>query len=236
MIKRKLAIGGLSSLLVLGLATPVFAIESNSEPVTVFSFLKQTVDEVTGRASLAQEDVESTVDDETSTDDSFEQLREDRKSQLEQIRERRQALLEDYAERKDEVKERLKGARLAKCENREAKINELIDRGVNNSRKLLAAIQRVEEGVKNFYEKHELSSGEYEAAAQNTDDKETAAIAVIDAIGEQDFSCENVDGEKPARTLHDLHKQRRAALVEYRQSVKELMAVVRKALVEKVGE
>ena len=228
MIKRQLVIGGLSGLLVLGLATPAFAL-LGSERLPLVQLVNDTVEDVS-------DEVTTSDDGNTSPSDRWKErmaARAEYKSQREQIEQQRQALKEAFEKRKSEIKERLEGKRLAACENRESKINELIDKGVENSRKRLAAIQRVEEGVKNFYVKQSLSSDDYEAAAALVDEKEAAAIAMIDTVAGQDFSCGDVDGKKPSGTLRDLHKQRREALKEYRQSVKDLIAVVREAFVSK---
>ncbi|HRJ06340.1 MAG TPA: hypothetical protein PK096_04105 [Candidatus Saccharibacteria bacterium] len=219
MIKRSIVLGGLSSLLVLGVATPAFALDLRSDYLPLTSDVEAIVDGAT--KTLAR-----TV---TETTETLKEEQEDFSTQKERIEARRAELKAELENRRETIKQRLEGRRLAVCENREERINALIDKGVETSKKRLAAIQRVEEGVKKFYANQELSHEGYDSAVANVEAKEADAIAAIDTVADVNFDCSSVDEEKPAHTVRDLHKQRRDALKAYRQSVKELIAVVREA-------
>jgi hypothetical protein len=52
-------------------------------------------------------------------------------------------------------------------------------------------------------------------------------------MDDEQFNCENADGDKPAGTLRTLRLERRSALQEYRDAVKHLIDVVRQALSSK---
>lgn len=149
-------------------------------------------------------------------------------TQKQQIAERKTALQEKMTAAKEARANKLEDRRLATCEKRQAKINSILTRGTDQSRKHLAVFQKIEERVKLFYQNKNLSNEGYDAAVANADEKEAAAIAAIETSTETTFDCANVDGAKPGEAIKDLMKSRHEALKAYRTAVKDLILVVKK--------
>lgn len=239
MIKRQIVAGAISALLVVGLAAPALAYggqNSSDTEAPLLSFLRQSVSGVA--TLLAQEgdgDTSSGYEGDGASRESrrTEQREEWNAEQRELVDKRREAMKEAFEKRKDEVKERLKGKRLEKCQAREDRINRLIDKGVNFSEGRIEKVQKVEQAVRDFYAKQELESDKFDAAAANVDVKEAEAIAAIETTSDVSFSCEEIDSSTPNQSIRDVHHQRHEALKAYRQSVKELIAIVREALAAK---
>jgi len=220
-MKRALIIPALTAVVVLGVAAPAYARDGT-----------ETNDDNENTVKTVENTVEDTVT--TTTDDVTKSLAERLREQRERIEERKTELENELKQRKEDRKEKLEGRRLARCQNREDNINSLLDKSANIGKERLAKIQRFEEGVKAFYEKQQLTSAEYDAVLQTVDEKEAAAVAALDVIETEDFNCDDVDGEKPSDAIHTAHEAKRTALKEYRDSVQQLIKVVRQAFVEKV--
>lgn len=141
----------------------------------------------------------------------------------------KQALTERFEAAKEARMNKLEDKRLATCEKRSDKINSVIQKGTEKSAKHLAVFQKIEEKVKKFYADKNRSADGYEAAVANTDAKEAAAIAAIEASSELKFDCDSADGAKPGDAVKELMKTRHAALKEYRTAIKDLIHVVKKA-------
>lgn len=220
--KRKLIIPALALLLVLGVASPVLAEDGQDDTVK-----EQETTEV---ENTDDQSVESEVEIEPGEDIATRlQRQEDR------IKERREKLEARIDERRSARKERLQGVRLARCENREQRINTLLSNSVNNGKRHLQVIQKIEEGIKKFYTDKSLSAEGYDAAVATADEKEADAIAALDVLGEVEFDCASADGAKPADTIKSVVHERHAALKAYRTAVKDLLLVVKKALVDRAG-
>lgn len=219
-MKRTLIIPALTAVVVLGVAAPVYARDGT-----------ETNDD-NGGVVKTTENIVNTVED--TTDDAAKTLAERLKEQRERIAQRKAELENELKQKREERKEKLEGRRLARCQNREDNINSLLDKSATIGKERLARIQRIEEGVKAFYEKQQLTSSEYDAAVQAVDEKEAAAVAALDVIETEDFNCDDVDGAKPSDTIHAAHEAKRTALKEYRDSVQQLIKIVRQAFVEKV--
>jgi TolA-binding protein len=215
---RKLLMTGLAVIVAAGVTVPAYARESQDDG-NVIETVTQTVDDSVTTAEDATKSVE----------DSAGRVRDQIKVQRQQIEDRKKELRAQIEQNKQERTEKLEGRRLAKCQNRQANINSLIDKSVGIGRERLAKIQRFEEGIKKFYVDQSLSSASYEAAVADADLKEAAAIAAIDVIADQNFECTDVDAEKPSGVIKSNHEAKKAALNAYRDSVKELLRVVKVA-------
>jgi hypothetical protein len=180
--------------------------------------------------------LEDTVDDTISTVEDSVRISADSKpveqlrQQQERIRDNRDRMKEVIAEKQEARREFLKGIKLARCENREARINRLLDTGAVIMDKQLSVIQRIEEGIKKFYVDKALSSEEYASAVAVAEEKEADAIAGIDLVKDMTFECDEADATKPSSDVKEMVSVRKQSLSEYRNAVKELLLVVKKAL------
>jgi hypothetical protein len=214
-MRRKLIIPALALLLVLGITSPVLAVEDEA---------------VKDRKTIGVEDendqsVEAEVNIEPGDDmETRLQRQEDR------IKERREKLEAKIEERRSARKERLEGVRLARCENREQRINQHLDRSVDNATRHLQVIQKIEEGIKKFYTDKSLTAEGYDAALATADEKEADAIAALEVLKEVEFDCSSADAEKPADAIKNIVHERHDALKAYRTAVKDLLLVVKKSL------
>ena len=148
--------------------------------------------------------------------------------QSQQVEAQKTALTDRLTAAKEARANKLEAKRLAICEKREARINAIITKGAEQSRKQLAVFQKIEEKVKQFYIDKNLSTEGYDLAVVNADDKEAAAVAAIEASLETKFDCDTTDGAKPGEAIKELVKTRHDALKAYRTAIKDLILVVKK--------
>lgn len=216
-MKRTLILPILTAIVTVGIAAPAYAREGTDDTSSG-----------TGTVVKTTESTDTTTT--TKTDDTNTSSTE-----LRDRIEARKTELEDKLKQKlDDRKEKLEGRRLARCQNRETAINNLIDKSAALGKERLARIQAIENGVKAFYEKQQLSSTEYDAALQAADEKQAAAVAALEVVDTETFSCDQVDGANPSDTIKTTNVAKRTALKDYRDSVQQLIKVVRQAFVDKV--
>lgn len=170
----------------------------------------------------------------TVTDDSDNATTSNQsQDQRSQVEEKRAKLHERLEKKASERKAKLEGRRLAQCQNRQEMINRLMLKSQEVGKNRLTKIQHLEEGVKAFYVKQELSSDAYDATVAAVDEKEAAAVAALDELATLKFDCSKVDSTNPSGVLKEAHEAKRQALDEYRKSVKQLFIVVREAFTAK---
>lgn len=144
------------------------------------------------------------------------------------VEERKTAIKTRLETMKTERQEKLDTRRLAACEKRQEKINNIFTKATEQNKKHLAVFQKIEEKVKQFYVDKNLSAEGYDAAVTLADEKEAAAVAAIEASVESTFDCAATDGAKPGSAIKEAAKTRREAIKEYRTAVKDLILVVKK--------
>lgn len=142
---------------------------------------------------------------------------------------RRAELRQRLSDNSTQHRSKLEGRLLERCQKRQDTINNLIDKSATIGKKRLAHIQHIEDVVKKFYEKKQLSSDEYAAALVVVDEKEAAAVAALDVIAEREFDCTNLNAKNPSGEIKLAHQEKRQALNAYRKSVKDLIKVVKTA-------
>lgn len=221
MTKKTVLLFTLALMLAVGTGAPAFARHGNDDNQTTTSNVDDSEEN--------EVENENEVEDEDGFDDS--DSREDRMNKMNaRIAERRAELEQKFEAKKERIKERLAGKRLELCENREERINSLIQSSAEHAKRKLAVFQKIEQGVKNFYEDKGLSADGYEAAVANADEKEAEAIAAIDAMVGLTFSCDSVDGSNPGSVIRQAAHARHDALQSYKEAVRELILEVKQAL------
>lgn len=206
-------------------SVPVYAREANEtdDRRNVISEVKQVVDDTTNdvedRAVKAIVATEQTVEERVA-------------AQREKIETRKAELEAKLRQKQAERMERLEGRRLALCQNRETKINELLDKSAEVGKNHLSRVQRFEEGVKRFYQAKELSDASYDTVVATVDEKEAAAIAALSVLDATQFDCLTLDGASPASSIKESRETKRFALREYRDSVIELLHTVKRAFAD----
>lgn len=150
-------------------------------------------------------------------------------SHREQIQLKREKMIQELEARRTEKRTMLAEKRLELCEQRQTRINQLIDKSSATARERLAFIQSFESRVVEFYEREGLDSSEYEAAVTLVNEREATATAAIEVIEGTSFECSRVDGENPSREIKQMHATKVASLNEYRDSVKQLIRIVKAA-------
>jgi len=221
----KFAIVIVALLVAMSLATPVFAYDSDGSS-TVGDRLNQVKTNAEQTVSETREKVKTTRDQLQEVGSDTTEMVLSHKERIEQHRsELKQKIEASHVERKIALKDK----RLELCEKRQGKINGLIASSAKMSREQLAHIQEVESKVKDFYSRKELVSAEYDSAAALVDEKEALAVAAVEVAESQKFDCAKVDGEKPSGEIKSLHETKRSALKDYRDSVKQLIQIVKAA-------
>jgi hypothetical protein len=222
-VSRKLIITGAAAVLLLG-ATPALALEGVTDRAG--SAVERVQEDTKKVTNEVRNTVESTVQ---STDDTLT-------SQKERIEARKTELKQRLEAKATERKERLEGRRLAQCQNRQTNINELMDKSANVGREKLARIQGFEQAIKDFYVKQELTTAAYDDVVASVDAAEGEAIAALDAMDSWQYDCEAIDGQRPTEQIQLNREAKREGLKAYRDSVQELLKVVREAFVAKQQE
>lgn len=220
-------------LLVLGVASPAYAHEGHDHTESTANALE----DAKKRADEAKEKLKAEAE---STRESIKQKREELKARFkthkEQIQYERDELKQKITASRTENKQKLADKRLELCQKKQDKINGHIEASAKFGRERLARIQSVEERVKEFYDRQQLSSSEYETAVILVDEKEAAAIAAIELVETQSFDCTKVDATKPSGEIKELHKAKFEALNVYRDSVKQLIQIVKSAASDATDE
>lgn len=202
------------------------AVAENTEPVRegvlpkVEKTLNSTVETVRDSAkTVAQEPIAT----------KSERLSE----QKDQVEARKAVLKAQLEERRELRKERLEGRMLAKCQNRQQVINELIDKSAKVGNAKLIRIQAFHAGIVKFYEDQSLQSDSYAAALENVTLKEGEAVAALEVMTDQNYDCEAADATDPAEAVRSVRDSKRESLKAYRDSVQELLKVANKAFADK---
>ena len=156
--------------------------------------------------------------------------REDRQAEINARIALKRAELEKKLEQKQkDIKTKLEGKRLDLCNEREDKINTLLQGSIERSTQRLAVFQKIQKGVMEFYVSKGLNATDYDAAVKTADEKQAGAIAAIDAMAGMKFSCDTTDGSNPAGTIRQAAEARHTAMKAYRESVRSLIHVVKAA-------
>lgn len=183
-----------------------------------------------------EQTVQSTDDTVKSTVQTVNDGAEDKLgSRQERIDAKKAEIQQKLDAKASERKVKLEGRRLAQCQNRQANINALLNKSLNVGQAKLERIQNFEAAIIKFYEEKELSSDAYEAAKADSAAKGVSATAALESIQTTTFECTDVDAGKPSDTIKTAHEMKRNALKEYRDSVQELLKVVREAFAAKAG-
>jgi hypothetical protein len=190
--------------------TPAFALHDATETTReirreVSNTLENEIDDTSKKVATT---VESTK---TITDDAMDQKQ--------QIEDRKAALRAEIEAKKADRKSKLEGRRLAQCQNRQDKINELLGKSVENGQRHIDNIKRFEQQVTAFAKKKALDASVYQEAYADVELKEGVARAAVDLMQAQTFDCSSVDGSKPADILRTTREEKQAAVREYRDSV-----------------
>lgn len=224
---NKFLIGALATVVVAGVATPVLAYEGQND---LPSSARQHVDEGKSRIQKTMNDTRENVEQaRNELKDARVQAAETVKSQKEQIETRRAELKQRLETARSERKAELSDKRLELCQQRQDKINQLIAASAKFGRERLTHIQNVEARVKEFYSRKNLASTEYDAALSVVDEKEALATAAVEVVESQTFECTKVDGSKPSGEIKSLHETKHQALNDYRDSLKQLIQIVKAA-------
>ena len=190
--------------------TPAFALHDVSETSRqvrseASKTLEANVDGVSNKVATAME----------STQTVSERLAD----QKQQIEDRKLALRELIDAKKAERKSKLEGRRLAQCQNRQDRINELLSKSVENGRRHVDNIKGFEQQVTAFAEKKALDAATYQEALNDVTLKEGVARSAVDVMETQTFDCTTVDGSKPSDIVRTTREEKQAAVREYRDSV-----------------
>jgi hypothetical protein len=177
--------------------------------------------------------VPSFAQDSDSTTDSSSTItsaprREAVKNRIQNVRETTQERIETTREN---TKARLDEARLKACEARESAINKRIEMLGRLSTNILTKFSNITDRVVEFYNNKMVTEGKTlsnynELIANINTEKEAVANALSVAQGTT-FSCDSDDPKGQLEAFRDNMKNVKAALQEYRSSIKDLIVAVK---------
>ena len=148
-------------------------------------------------------------------------------TQKRQIAEKKAEIKSNIETIKTERTEKLATKKLEICEKRQERINTLMVKATERNTKHLAVFQKIEDKVKAFYVKKNITVTGYELAVANADAKEADAIAAIEISNEVTFDCATADAAKPGADIKAAMQARHTALKDYRTAIKDLILVVK---------
>ena len=218
-MKRNILVMTLAAIITVTGASPSFALHDGSNRREVERNLESKLEDTTSKTTETVENVAKLVVSD----------KESRQSRAERIEARKTELKERLQAKREARQSKLEDRRLAQCQNRQTNINALIDRSAENGKRHLANIQRVEESVKSFAEKKNVDSTSYQAELEAADLREAEAAAAVNVVSSEDFDCSSVDGASPAGSIKMMNETKRTALQAYRDSVINLIHVVKAA-------
>ena len=235
----KLLVGAMVALFIAGIATPVLARDGQDDetspstpPTTTQNNEAEQKSQTEQRLNNTRSKIEATREQARERMNEVHNEVEDTiKSQKDQIESRKAELKQRIESERSERKSELTDKRLELCQQRQDKINELMAASAKFGRERLTHIQAVEARVKEFYTNKALTSTEYDAALTVVDEKEALAVAAVEVTESQDFDCTKVDGSKPSGEIRTVHEAKYTALNDYRDSVKQLIQIVKAAAV-----
>lgn len=184
--------------------------------------------EVTKTVESTVKDVDGVV---KSTVESTDTQKGTVMSQKDRIEQRRDELMERLESKSQERKENLEGRRLALCQNRQERINKLLDKSQGVGQRHLENLQRLEAKVMTFANEKDVATEAVISALAAADQKEAAAVATLEVMEAQTFDCATVDGASPSSNVQQIREAKRQALGEYRDGVIELVRAVKQAFV-----
>ncbi|HET7630115.1 MAG TPA: hypothetical protein VFK03_01960 [Candidatus Saccharimonadales bacterium] len=128
---------------------------------------------------------------------------------------------------------KLADKRLEVCNKRTEKINQIVGRSVEQSRKNLAVFSSIEQRVEDFYASKQLSADDYVSLTDAADQKKADAEAALQVAAETEFSCDQTNPARPGEIVKNLMQSQHRALKDYRTAVKNLIVGVKHALGDK---
>ena len=219
---RSISIAAL--LVVLGLGVPVFA-HGGDHSTTSTSGHGGSSSPTTSHETEAEHGTETEVEVEHTAESSGSSSRslnsrvEDKKIEL-------RSAIED---KRQSIKTKLDTTRLKKCQEHENKINTVIGNSKTRGQRVLEKLQGVEAKVREFYQKKNLTVGNYDTLSGALDEKEAAAIAAVSVTGDTQFLCGDDDASRPGGIVSDTVKTQHTALKAYRDAIRDLIKAVKQA-------
>lgn len=156
----------------------------------------------------------------------------DRAEEIRQrVEEARQRGRERLEAKKAEVRTKLEGQRLERCEKQQSKINSIVAKRADQGGAHLDVFIKIKERVIAFKEEKNLAPADYEAVLADVEAKEQAALTAIEAARSAKLDCtaEGVErrvGLYVKSTVSDMKE----ALKTYRTSIKDLIKTVKQSL------
>lgn len=207
----------LSTIFVLALATPVFAVESDDS----------TTDS-TSEVENEDESEDSTDDSVTTTNDRRNDVADQKKAEIAKRRAEAQAAV---AEKREEVKTRLESKQLEKCQQREKNVQKIMNRINELGDKQLGVFEKISTRTQDFYAAKGYTLANYTDLVGAVDSAQLAAEAQVAATNSfgTDFDCA---GENPLGTANAFKASlgtQKAAMKTYKTAIKDLIVGVKSA-------
>jgi hypothetical protein len=171
-----------------------------------------------------EDSMHSSVTTTQNTNKTAEQFRQ-------KIEEQRQASKEKLEEARTELKQKLGDAKRGICNKHVKQINSVMSNMNNRRQKAFDHITKVYDSVKAFYEDKKLSSTDYESLVASVEAAKSAASASMNT--QQSAPAIDCSGDHPKVDIVEFKAKRLGsidAMQTYRQSVKELIQVVKETV------
>jgi len=188
----------------------------STHAISVSDTLNETTEKVQGA-------VQGTTDDIKSRLQQFEQKR------TEEIQSKRQAMEDRFAEKRAAIATKLSGERKQRCESKEAKINQMLDKRTAAAQRHFDTFKSIQDRLTTFVADKNLDVENAAALELIMNDAQTAAQAAITAASSVEFACKDADASSPGHIIMDEIVTAKQALKEYRQAVRDYAIAVKAA-------
>lgn len=132
------------------------------------------------------------------------------------------------SERRREVRTEQDARQLERCKAREGRVASLMSRMSSRGEKQLALIDQTSKHVQDFYTQHNLTVAGYATALAETQTKQAAAKAAVEAAkaAKPAFACDG-NQRKIVQNYQKLVSRQNDVLTDYRDAVKKLVQLVK---------
>lgn len=148
-----------------------------------------------------------------------------------ELLQKRQEVQDRIAERRAAVEEKLSGKRAEACERKEATINDMLTQKVDIAQQYYDRFAAIQTKLSDYVAQHDLTVDSAPALELILTEKQQSAAALIETARITTFECTQTSAAAPGQVVRDLMDQKKTALVEYRNALKDYAEAVMQAAV-----
>jgi hypothetical protein len=162
----------------------------------------------------------------TTTEDASDRA----KGIREEVAEKQSQMEQKIAEKKAAVQEKLQGTRAQTCQRHETRINEILMSRVDTAQQHFDTLKSIQERLEAFVANKQVDVTNASALETIMDDRQTSALASIEATRAARFSCADTDANAPGKIVMGQVAAEKQALKEYRTALTDYITAIKEGL------